>query len=73
MNVDHIRGLMRENRLTVRETARLIGLSDQGFYNKMNGPSEFTVSEAQRLAELLHVPITEILDEKDEQEERINL
>lgn len=66
MNTDHIRGLMREHRLTVRGTARLLGLSDQGFYNKLNGPSDFTASEVKKLSEILKVSISELFeDQKD--------
>lgn len=64
MNIDHIRGLIRENRLTVRETARYLNLSEAGFYNKLNGISEFTVSEVQKLSELFKVPIAELLEDK---------
>lgn len=63
MNIDHIRGLIREKRLTIRGTAHLLRLSEQGFYNKLNGLSDFTVSEVKRLSEILHVPIDELIQD----------
>ena len=33
--------------------ARQLGISDQAFYNKMNGKSEFRESEIKKLVEIL--------------------
>lgn len=63
MNVDHIRGLMREQRLTVESAAKLLGLSPNGFREKLRCRTEFKVSEAQRLAEILRVPIAELIED----------
>lgn len=62
MNLDHVRGLMRERRLTVERTAELLGLSANGLRKKLQGKREFKISQAQRLADILRVPLAEILD-----------
>lgn len=65
MNYNHIRGLIRERRLTNIKIASMLGIAASSFYNKLNGFSEFTISEVRRLSEILHVPIEELINDDD--------
>lgn len=55
MNSTEFRVAVARSGATNRGLARSLGLSEQAFYNKANGSTEFKGSEIKRLAELLNL------------------
>ena len=53
MNFDKLKNKMFENRKTYKDCADMRNISVVAFSNKINGYSEFKVTEAIRLAEFL--------------------
>lgn len=47
--------LIKRSGLTKKEVAKRLGLSDMGFYKKINNITEFKASEIMTLAELLGI------------------
>lgn len=47
--------LIKRSGLTKKEVAKRLGLSDMGFYKKINNITEFKASEIMILAELLGI------------------
>lgn len=53
MNAKEFRVAIARAGLSYRALAEALGLSDQAFYNKMNGKTEFKNSEIVKLAKVL--------------------
>lgn len=50
-----LREIIKNNGLKLQFVAEKVGLSYQGFLNKLRGTSDFNVSEIQGLCELLNI------------------
>lgn len=61
-NMDKLRGKLAENRVTIDELADRIGVTRSTIYRKMskNGDA-FTVGEANRIVEILHLTAEEAI------------
>lgn len=55
MNVDKLRGKIKENRLSQGKLAELLEVSENTLSNKMCGASSFTVTEAERIKNILNL------------------
>lgn len=53
--------LLRENRISQRELARRVGVDVGGLNRRLHGQLRLQMDEASRIAQVLHVPIDEIL------------
>lgn len=53
MDRAELRAEIARSGITNLALARQLGISDQAFYNKMNGKSEFRESEIRKLVEIL--------------------
>ena len=53
MKLDKLKNKIFENRKTYKDCADMLNISVVAFSNKINGHSEFKVTEAIRLAEFL--------------------
>lgn len=60
MNIPEFRAAIAKSGETNRALASQINLSEQAFYNKLNGKSEFKNSEIKRLAQLLGLSMSEV-------------
>jgi len=54
MKVDKLRGIIAERGLSQSKVARIIGIADRTFYEKMKKGS-FSVDEAQKMVDLLDI------------------
>ncbi len=61
-NENKLRGKMAEKRYSVNDLAKALGINYSTFYRKSIGKSEFTRSEIQRIADILHLSIQDIQD-----------
>ena len=55
VNVKKIKGLMTENGISQQKLSFMIGISTQSLNAKLQGKREFTVSEAQKICEVLDI------------------
>lgn len=55
MNYPEFRAAIARSGITNRELAHSLGLSEQAFYNKANGQTEFKNSEIKKLSGLLRL------------------
>lgn len=55
MNLDKLKGKMRENNLSQEELAKKIGLSLSAFNNKINGKVNFDIKEAEAIGTILNL------------------
>lgn len=55
MNGPQFNAKISELGITKREIAGKLGISEQAFYNKLNGQAEFKNSEIQKIARLLNL------------------
>ena len=55
MNLDKLKGKMRENNLSQEEVAKKIGLSLSAFNNKINGKVNFDIKEAEAIGTILNL------------------
>ena len=55
MNTNLLRYYMAEAGYKVGDMGAVLGVTDATYSNKINGKTEFTVSEASRLAKLLNL------------------
>ena len=62
MNLNKLKGKLRENNSNYVETAAFLGLSVQTFNNKMNGKSKFYIDEIEKLSERLNLSDNEKID-----------
>ena len=53
MNVPELRAAAARAGITNRDLAASLGLSEQAYYNKINGKAEFKNSEIKKLAHIL--------------------
>lgn len=53
MNLDKLKNKIFENRKTYKDCAEMLNISVTAFSNKINGHSQFKVTEAIRLSEFL--------------------
>ena len=60
MNYPEFRVAVARSGATNRELAAALGLSDQAFYNKINGQTEFKNSEIKKLAAKLCLSMEEV-------------
>lgn len=51
--------IMKANK-TYRSIARSLGISEQAFYNKVQGITEFKNSEIKKIASILHLSLAEV-------------
>lgn len=58
-NVEKLKEKINESGYKLTFIASKVGLTYQGFLNKVNGESEFKASEIKSLCELLHIDIQE--------------
>lgn len=54
VDVDRLRGLMAQNRLTQADVAEYMGISINTFYRKMK-KRKFDTDDCEKLIELLHI------------------
>lgn len=57
--------LIKRNKLTKTEVAKNLGISFQGFENKLNNKSEFKASEIYTLSKMLGVEMDNLIFFKD--------
>ncbi len=62
MNAGELRVALVRNKVSNRDLAILIGLSEQALYNKINGTTEFKNSEIKKIAELLNLSLQDVND-----------
>lgn len=62
MNQREFRGTVAKSGISNRELAGKLNLSEQAFYNKINGKSEFMNSEIKTLASILSLSMAEVND-----------
>lgn len=53
MNLNRLKGRIRENNKTYRDCAKTIGISVASFNSKMNGKSRFYIDELEELGNFL--------------------
>lgn len=53
MNLNRLKGRIRENNKTYRDCAKIIGISVTSFNSKMNGKSRFYIDELEELGNFL--------------------
>lgn len=61
MNAKKLKGKILEKRLTVGETAELLGMNSSTLYRKLNGFEEFTILDAVRLKKILNLTDAEAI------------
>lgn len=62
MNLDKLKGVLREKRKTYEGSAKHLGISTTAFSNKMNGISRFYVEEINNLADYLGLSLNERIE-----------
>lgn len=62
MNAPELKVVITRKGRTNRSLAKTIGVSEQAFYNKLNGKSEFRASEIAAIARELELSLCEIND-----------
>ena len=60
MNCPELRASIARAGITNRKAAETLGLSEQAFYNKIQGETEFKGSEIKRLANLLGLSLDDV-------------
>lgn len=55
MNKDLIKNAISDSGLKLSFIAMKLGISREGFYNKVNGKTEFNVSEINKFCEILNL------------------
>ena len=55
MNYPEFRAAVARSGITNRDLAGSLGLSEQAFYNKVNGQTEFKNSEIKKLSSILRL------------------
>lgn len=60
MDAESLRIAILKSGKTNRDLAAAIGISEQAFYNKLNGKAEFKSSEIRKLGELLGLSLEDM-------------
>ena len=60
MNFPELRAAIARVGITNRRLAEYLGLSEQAFYNKIQGETEFKGSEIKGLAKILHLSMQDV-------------
>ncbi|MBS6715405.1 MAG: helix-turn-helix transcriptional regulator [Dialister sp.] len=60
MNCPELRASIARAGITNRKLAEHLGLSEQAFYNKIQGDTEFKGSEIKRLAKVLNLSMKDV-------------
>ena len=62
MNLQKLKGKLRECNTNYQETASCLGLSVTAFSNKINGKSKFYIDEIEKLSNRLNLSDAEKID-----------
>ena len=62
MNLDKLKGKIKEKRKKYKECAKLLGIHECQFWRKVNGEAPFWLSEAVKLARFLELSIEEFCE-----------
>ena len=62
MNLNKLKGRIRESNKTYRDCAKTIGISTASFNSKMNGKSRFYIDELEELGNFLNMTGNEKLN-----------
>ena len=58
VNIDKLRGAMRERRISVEELAAAIGIDDSTLYRRLSDNGEtFTIKEVDKIVKSLDLPV----------------
>ena len=60
MNYEELRVVMMRKKITNREMAAKLSLSEQALYNKLNGVTEFKNSEIKKITTLLGLSMDDV-------------
>lgn len=60
MNSSELKAVIARVGITYRNLAKALNLSEQAFYNKLNGVSDFKASEIKVLRAELHLTLEEV-------------
>lgn len=60
MNYPELRASIARNGMSNRKVSEMLGISEQAFYNKLQGETEFKGSEIKRLAGILHLSMVDV-------------
>lgn len=60
MNHEELRVVMMRKKITNREMAAKLSLSEQALYNKLNGVTEFKNSEIKKITTLLDLSMDDV-------------
>ena len=55
MNLNRLRGIMAEQRITQRDLAKSIGIAENSLSNKLNGRYAFNTDEAIKICDVLNI------------------
>ena len=61
-NLGVLKNKIDSSSISVTEIASILGITRQGFYNKLNGKNDFRVEEVKKLSEILFLSKKEQLD-----------
>ena len=62
MNNKAIKALIESKGIKKRKLAEFLGISPQTLYNKLNGTSDFLISELEMLGDILHLSNEELIE-----------
>jgi transcriptional regulator with XRE-family HTH domain len=62
VNLNVIKGRIKEKNMTLNEVAKEIGIATTSFSLKINGKREFTASQIQKLSIVLNTPVNIFFD-----------
>lgn len=60
MNNGELRVALVRNKVSNRELAMMVGLSEQALYNKINGTTEFKNSEIMKIVKVLNLSLQDV-------------
>lgn len=60
MNCPELRASIARTGVSNRKLSELLGISEQAFYNKIQGATEFKGSEIKKLANILCLSMTDV-------------
>lgn len=62
MNINKLKGKLREKKLSYKKCAEALNMTDTTLNNKINGHSKFYVEEVDKLAKVLNLTLEEKID-----------